>query len=537
VFKAAPSSSAVPSEAIGTRRVKWLLAFALTGVALLFVASRAQAAVYWTNSASGSIGIAENDGTEVDQEFIIGLDQPSAVAVDAGHVYWTDGNGNIGRAAVDGSEVEPEFIPGVEAFGGLAVYEGNLYWTEPGEDQIGRATVGGGDIEPEFMTGMPNPSALVVDATGIYWTEPIEIGEEEFEGRIGMAPLAGGAPTTLGGDMAEVPPGLAHNGEGFFWSESAFGTIASSNPEVTSFSNAYIENVDGPAAVTVDPEYLYWTSLGNNSIGRLELGAEDPEAEAEMEFIGGAHNPRGLAVTAEPIVAATPSLILSATPTAVVGETIEGAVELSGGNRPVGLVTLALFEATGAEACGTVVELTSAVETDGDVQLLEYETSEPGTYSWVAIYEGDSRNEEVATECEPLSVVREAETGGGGSGGGGGTTTPAVTTPAPTIAMPAPTGVPRLVRVFGRNKAHGTGVASFWVPGAGTLTVSGKGVKTASVKITAAGLTKLRLTPKGSFLAQLVAHRRGFTKLRVVFHPATGGAVLASTRRVRLIKR
>jgi virginiamycin B lyase len=125
----------------------------------LALASGAQAYIYWVNSATGSIGRANLDGTDVNQNFITGLAGPSVggVAVDPGrydyygnlvptdtHIYWTNGYG-IGRANPDGSEVNVNFIDGLDQqpidvaiynreldspSGWPVCFQDNLVWTE-----------------------------------------------------------------------------------------------------------------------------------------------------------------------------------------------------------------------------------------------------------------------------------------------------------------------------------------------------------------------------------------------------------------------
>ena len=46
--------------------------------------------IYWVNSLRGTIGRANLDGTDVDENFIIGAHLPAGVAVDGRHVYWTN---------------------------------------------------------------------------------------------------------------------------------------------------------------------------------------------------------------------------------------------------------------------------------------------------------------------------------------------------------------------------------------------------------------------------------------------------------------
>ena len=70
----------------------------------------------------GTIGRANLDGTGVDQSFISGAGAARDVAVDAGHVYWTDFDAQtIGRANLDGSGIDRSFISGAGAVDDLVV--------------------------------------------------------------------------------------------------------------------------------------------------------------------------------------------------------------------------------------------------------------------------------------------------------------------------------------------------------------------------------------------------------------------------------
>ena len=67
--------------------------------------------VYWANGTTpGSIGRAKINGTGANNNFITGLDQPSAVAVDSRFIYWSEGPNRIGRANLDGTGSNPNFI-------------------------------------------------------------------------------------------------------------------------------------------------------------------------------------------------------------------------------------------------------------------------------------------------------------------------------------------------------------------------------------------------------------------------------------------
>jgi centrosomal CEP192-like protein/low-density lipoprotein receptor class B len=127
--------------------------------------------IYWSNAsaANGSIGRANLDGTGVNQSFITGTNHPVAVAVDSGHIYWTNSfSGTIGRANLDGTGVNQSFITGANNPTGLAVDSGHIYWANRNAfpATIGRANLDGTSVNQGFITLSTSSSlfAVAVDA-------------------------------------------------------------------------------------------------------------------------------------------------------------------------------------------------------------------------------------------------------------------------------------------------------------------------------------------------------------------------------------
>lgn len=83
------------------------------------------------------------------------------------------------------------------------------------------------------------------------------------------------------------------------------------------------------------------------------------------------------------------------------------------------------------------------------------------------------------------------------------------------------------------NKRNGTATLSVKVDAAGKLKVSGKGIKTTTVKSKRAGTVKLKITPKGSLKAKLASSGKGSVKAKVSFTP-TGGKAASKTKTLRL---
>ena len=92
--------------------------------------------------------------------------RPWGVAVDSGHIYWSnqDVGGTIGRADLDGTNVDQNFITGLSYPYGIAVGFGYVYWASLGTNTIGRANVDGTSANQSFITGANFPIGMAVGA-------------------------------------------------------------------------------------------------------------------------------------------------------------------------------------------------------------------------------------------------------------------------------------------------------------------------------------------------------------------------------------
>jgi hypothetical protein len=142
--------------------------------------------VYWSEShyiARAPINVGTPNHTWLD----VGSGRaPCAVAVNSGHVYWTNTQPatnyrgtTIGRAKIDGSEssVRNSFIKGatfntgVSAPSGIAVDGKHIYWTDQPAvgklyGSIGRARLDGSHVKQTFVPHVFNPFSLDVDGKG-----------------------------------------------------------------------------------------------------------------------------------------------------------------------------------------------------------------------------------------------------------------------------------------------------------------------------------------------------------------------------------
>lgn len=131
--------------------------------------------IYWGGYLGNTIGRANLDGTGVEPSFITGANGPCGVAVDGSHLYWTNSgntggpsapfNGSgIGRANLDGTGVDQNFADSGQGPLGVAVDAGHIYWTNFFTPySLGRSELDGSGVE-QGLLGVGNGAGVAVDA-------------------------------------------------------------------------------------------------------------------------------------------------------------------------------------------------------------------------------------------------------------------------------------------------------------------------------------------------------------------------------------
>jgi virginiamycin B lyase len=283
---------------------------AVTCLALFVPAAPASAYIYWTNPSGGAgstIGRASLDGSLSNNFFIKSpAGFPSAVTVDAAHIYWTDNFNSatqsaattIGRANLNGSGVNETFITGANGPFGIAVDSAHIYWANEGLGSgttIGRANLDGSGVNQSFISGAPNPCGIAVDAAHIYWanTDTGAIGRANLNGTgVNQSFITGG----------HGPCGVAVDSAHIYWANRGlyFGsngtTIGRANLNGTGVNQSFVGGLKGPSGVAVDGKHLYWSSLQDFSIGRANLDGTG----VDPVLFGVPSNPTSVAVDALP---------------------------------------------------------------------------------------------------------------------------------------------------------------------------------------------------------------------------------------------
>lgn len=275
------------------------------------------------------------------------LTHGSAVAIDAGHIYWINLDaGAIARAKLDCTDAqsvfialpEPEPEPGVQLpinTRGLAVGGGKIYWTNAAakleqidgtfkvtEGTVGRATLNGEgaatEVQPNFITAARNPRAVAVDSAHVFWTsDPLPPGEFN-PGFIGRAKLDGGevnAKLVETFNPVREMPGLAVDSGHIYWMQTAvsipFSMISRAKLDGTGYfePDAGVNEIEfipvgegvGGKGLTVEGNQIYWTGQDSETVGRAKLNGDAPASEVDPSLVSEASHPIGIAAGATQI--------------------------------------------------------------------------------------------------------------------------------------------------------------------------------------------------------------------------------------------
>ncbi len=169
--------------------------------------------LYWTDAYFDSISRVSLDGTTTTtliesktQGGIVG-DEPHRLALNSTKLFWTTLDGQVGFALKDGSGATALVAPAAE-FGGIAADDTHIYWVGDG---VYRATIDGSAV---LQLAPANPSrryAIVIDATDAYF-----LGRNQF----GIVPKLGGALVELRypSDRPSLATDLIVRDSAIFWS-------------------------------------------------------------------------------------------------------------------------------------------------------------------------------------------------------------------------------------------------------------------------------------------------------------------------------
>ncbi|XP_061077917.1 low-density lipoprotein receptor-related protein 5 [Conger conger] len=133
--------------------------------------------LYWTDSETNRIEVAELDGTFRKVLFWQDLDQPRAIALNPAqrYMYWTDWGEEprIERAGMDGSHRKIIVETDIYWPNGLTIDldQQKLYWADAKLSFIHRANLDGSSRETVVEGTLTHPFALTLSGETLYWTD------------------------------------------------------------------------------------------------------------------------------------------------------------------------------------------------------------------------------------------------------------------------------------------------------------------------------------------------------------------------------
>uniref|UniRef100_S4RVU3 Low density lipoprotein receptor-related protein 6 n=1 Tax=Petromyzon marinus TaxID=7757 RepID=S4RVU3_PETMA len=133
--------------------------------------------LYWTDSETNRVELAELDGSHRKVLVWQDLDQPRAIALHPaqGFMYWTDWGEvpKIERAGMDGTSRSVLIVDNIYWPNGLTLdYDsGKLYWADAKLNYIHRCNLDGSFRQDVIAGNLPHPFALTVFGDTLYWTD------------------------------------------------------------------------------------------------------------------------------------------------------------------------------------------------------------------------------------------------------------------------------------------------------------------------------------------------------------------------------
>jgi hypothetical protein len=246
--------------------------------------------VYWADSDSGTVNeglFAEGCITTV-TTLASGQDDPTSLAVDSTHVYWTNPfDGTVNEVPVGGGPVTA-LASGQAWPNSVAVDGTNVYWVNSGtysesSGTVNEVPVGGGSVTT-LATGQDYPTSVAVDGTHVCWLNY----ENGYDGTVNEVPVGGGTVTTLATGQP-YPASVAVDGTNVYWANAYYlnggvNEVPVGGGVVTTLASGY-----NPYAVAVDGAYVYF-ARDDGTVNEVPVGG------GSVTTLAGGQTPLSLAV-------------------------------------------------------------------------------------------------------------------------------------------------------------------------------------------------------------------------------------------------
>jgi sugar lactone lactonase YvrE len=225
--------------------------------------------VYWTNGY-GNVMKAPISGGPV-TALASGQANPWGIAVDDGRVYWTNaaGAGQVMSVPVTGGEPRTLASEQRRPFQ-VAVRDGLVYWTDMGDGSVMRTSVDGGE-PTQLAANQGAVAAIAACADGIYWSS---FGQHAVRS-LPLADAGRVATVALGQDASTLSCGH----DAVYWADGSRGTVLGFDARGGGL--APLAFSPGPLSVAADRQHVYWTDETMRAVWRVPLCGGKAEVIAE----------------------------------------------------------------------------------------------------------------------------------------------------------------------------------------------------------------------------------------------------------------
>ncbi len=225
---------------------------------------------FWTVASAGNVFAA---GHTHNGMLVLGQSNPTAIAVDASNVYFTNAvatGGAVGSVVKVGIEsgTVTTLASGLAGPEDIAVDATSVYWTDlgamPGAGSVLKVPLSGGPVTT-LASARAAPTALALDGTNVYWVEG------SVPGAILKVPVGGGAPVTLAGNQDD-PVSIATDGTSVYWTARGVGLVDGAVVKVAATGGAPVTLAPAqptPGAIAIDATSVYWLATSSGSDGSL----------------------------------------------------------------------------------------------------------------------------------------------------------------------------------------------------------------------------------------------------------------------------
>jgi hypothetical protein len=256
-------------------------------------------------------------------------------------------------------------------------------WANDGRSRPGQVSVPGWVAGIRPLLPLAAAVAMLLPLMAI-WRAPAAVaaGTTVTLGTVASATITVGGAVT---DTATLSGGSGPNGPTGTISFSIFGPgdTACASAVATSATPVAGDGSYASAPFTpVEPGTYQWVATYNGDANNA--GASEPCATGgESVFVR----------------QAAPTMTTQASGSSGAGYAITDNATLSGGTRPTGLIVFSVFGPGDTTCVSPLATSTATVSGDGPYSSALYDTSTPGTYQWVASYQGDVDNLATGDGC------------------------------------------------------------------------------------------------------------------------------------------